>query len=113
VVSRHGGCRTGCGGNEVPDAPARALAYYVEGAAVAVEYVNALSVFRRIEGTIAWGLRIAHPQASALYPSDNRTAVGTSGFTQRLDLMADAPIAGLDPALEIQHSVQATTTGFE
>lgn len=95
-----------------PEGPSRALEQYARGAASVVEYVSAIAVFvapleggrglrRRIEGAIGRNLRIVHPEAKTLYPDDNRIGTGSTDPMIRLEVTADAPIAGLDSVLEV------------
>lgn len=94
-----------------PDGPARLLERYADSAADVLRYVEALTVFvaetnvagplrKHIEGSIGQNLRNNHRDKKALYPDDNHVGVGPRIGAQ-MRLSADAPIAGLDPVIEI------------
>jgi hypothetical protein len=94
------------------EGPGRLLERYARLADDVFRYVSALTVFvapldvargdrRHVEGCLSKHLRTAHPEVKTLYPDDNRALARATRLGVRLELTADAPIAGLDPMLEI------------
>jgi len=93
------------------DGPARLLQAYARGSTDVLRYIEALTVFvaetdvdrrlrKHIEGSVGRNLRDNHRDKSALYPEDNHIGVGRR-IGASLLITADAPIAGLDPVIEI------------
>jgi hypothetical protein len=91
--------------------PMRCVELYQKLAPDVVKYVEALSVFvapvdidrrlrEHVEGSIARNLRANYPEFCALYSTDCRTGVGEDRGI-RLEITWGAPIAGLDPVLDI------------
>ena len=98
--------------DKAPGCMSRALSHYATATTAVLEYVGAMDIFaavvqgdaqlrKNIEGALGYNLRRNHPNAKALYPDDNRVGVAVVKRHLRLQIAADAAIAGLDELLEI------------
>ena len=90
-----------------PQGPVKVMAEYMSLKDMALRYVSSLSVFfaptnieskdrKNIEGWIGWNLRDKHPEATVLYPSDNRVGRCSSKRVDSIFITCDATILGLD-----------------
>ncbi len=98
--------------DKTTDAVASLLDNYNRVSNSIVAYIELINVYfapttfetdlrRHIEGCIGWNLRNNYPDLKIFYPDDNHGGTKANRLGEKLTLILDEPIAGIDNELTI------------